>query len=66
MSFKNINKPIVSMNYLEVIDWIIDRSEACANEVESTTKFFEYETGNNDEIKYKVKSRVKEIIEHKK
>ena len=62
---KAINSQITSMHYLEVIDWIKDKSEDFEEEITNSLNYFESDSDAND-LKAKVDKRVKEIVKYNK
>ena len=64
IKLKNITSQITNMHYLEVIDWLKDKSEDCEHEVLCSIQFFEDLGEDNDELRSKVSEKVKEIIEY--
>ena len=58
---KNITSNLTNMHYLEVIDWLKDKSNDFEREVVCSINYFE--SSENNDLRAKVSKRVKEIIE---
>mgnify|MGYP004443548559 CR=1 FL=1 len=63
---KNISNLITNMHYLEVIDWLKDKSEDYEYEISCSIDFFENECEDNEDLQAKVKKKIEGVIKYNK
>ena len=60
---KNLSSSLTNMHYLEVIDWLKDKSEDFEKEVVASTEYFEHWCEDSEDLRSKVSKKIKAVLE---